>query len=155
MTKLNKTDNADEKRELLRHIVVVGAYLKRRNNLVLVNEQDGMIKAEELDLSIKEMMKNLQFAGVNCAASVQLDGEIPSNMAMQLFDFCEHVVENAFDGLTYLLARFFSRENEYICCVDAVCSFDLTKLASDRITVSRTEEGYYTLSFKIEGGAVE
>ena len=114
-----------------------------------------MIRAEELDLSIKEMMKNLQIAGVNCAASVQLDGAIPSGIVMQLFDFYEHVVENAFDGLTYLLARFFSRENTYFCCVDAVCSFDLTVLASDRITVSRTEEGYYTLSFKIEGGAVE
>lgn len=152
LTKLNKTENADEKRELLRHIVVVGAYLKRRNNLVLVNEQDGMIKAEELDLSIKEMMKNLQIAGVNCAASVQLDGEIPSNIVMQLFDFYEYVVENAFDGLTYLLARFFRRENDYICCVDAVSGCDLTLLASDRVSVSITEEGYYMLSFKAEGG---
>ena len=153
LTQLSKTEQADEKRKLLRHIVVVGAYLKRRNNLVLLNEQDGMIKAEELDLSIKEMMKNLQIAGVNCAASVQLDGEIPSGIVMQLFDFYEYVVENALDGLTYLLARFFRRENDYICCVDAVCSIDLTELASDMVSVSITEEGYYTLSFKSEGGA--
>ena len=44
LTKLVKTDDANEKSELLRRIVVVGAYLKRRNNLILVSEQDGMIK---------------------------------------------------------------------------------------------------------------
>ena len=152
LTRINSTEDTAKKRELLRRIVVVGAYLKRRNNLVLLNEQDGMIKAEELELSIKEMMKNLQIAGVSCAASIQLSGEIPSNIVMQLFDFYEYVLENTFDGLTYLLARFFTRENDYICCVDVVCNFDLTALASDRISVSIAEEGYYTLSFKTEGG---
>jgi hypothetical protein len=148
-----ETDDADEKQELLRRIVVVGAYLKRRNNLILVSEQDGMINEEELNLSIKEMMKNLQIAGVSCAASVQFDRKIPSDVVMRLFDFYEFVVENAFDGLTYLLARFFSRDGSFYCCVDAMCSVDLTALATDTVSVSVTDENYYTLSFKTEGGA--
>ena len=152
LTKLSETDNQDEKRELLRRIVVVGAYLKRRNNLVLVSEQDGMIKEEELNLSIKEMMKNLQIAGVSCASSVQFERDIPSDVVMQLFDFYEYVVENAFDGLTYLLARFFSRDNSFYCCVDAVCSLDLTAFATDTVSVSVTDENYCTFSFKAEGG---
>lgn len=152
LTKLCETDNTNEKRELLRKIVVVGTYLKRRNNLILVNEQEGMIKEEELTLSIEEMMKNLQIAGVNCAASVKFDMDIPSDMVMQLFDFYEQVVEHSFDGLTFLLARFFSREGRFYCCVDAVCSLDLTALATDTVAVSITDENYYTLSFKAEGG---
>lgn len=153
LTKLAETDDAEEKRELLRRIVVVGAYLKRRNNLILVSEQDGMINEEELNLSIKEMMKNLQIAGVSCAASVQFDRDIPSAVVMRLFDFYEFVVENAFDGLTNLLARFFSRDGSFYCCVDAMCSVDLTALATDTVSVSVTDENYYTLSFKTEGGA--
>ena len=152
LTKLTEIEDADEKRALLCRIVVVGAYLKRRNNLVLLGEQDGMIKEEELSLSIKDMMKNLQIAGVNCAASVQFERDIPSNVVMQLFDFYEYVAENAFDGLTYLLARFFSRDDSCYCCVDAVCSLDLTALATDTVSVSVTDENYYTLSFKAEGG---
>jgi hypothetical protein len=131
---------------------VVGAYLKRRNNLVLVSEQDRIIKAAELELSVGEMIRNLQIAGVSCAASVQFDEDIPSDAAMQLFDFYEYVVENAFDGLRSLLARFFSREGSFWCCVDAVCSLDLTSLAADAVSVSVTDENYYTLSFKAEGG---
>ena len=152
LTKLSETDNPDEKRELLRRIVVVGAYLKRRNNLVLVSEQDGMIKEEEMNLSIKEMMNYLQIAGVTCAASVQFERDIPSDVVMQLIDFYENVVENAFDGLTNLLARFFSRDDSFYCCVDAVCSLNLTAFANDAVSVSVMDENYYTLSFKIEGG---
>lgn len=152
LTKLNETDNFDEKRELLRRIVVVGAYLKRRNNLILVSEQDGTLSQEELNLSVNEMMKNLQLAGVKCAASVEFEGGVSSDVIMQLFDFYEHVVETAFDGLSYLLARFFSRDGDFYCCVDAVCSIDLTILESETVSVSVTDENYYTLSYKAQGG---
>ena len=152
LKKLTATDEPKEKRELLRRIVVVGAYLKRRNNLVLVNEQDGIIKEEELNLSLKEMMKKLQLAGVNCASSVQFEKDLPADVAMKLFDFYEYVVENAFDGLGYLLARFFCRDNCYYACIDAVCSLDLTTLQTEEISVSESDENCFTLSFKMEGG---
>ena len=151
--KLNTTNDADEKRQLLRHIVVVGAYLKRRNNLILVSEQDGIIKEEELSLSISEIIKNLQLAGVSCAATIQFDRALPSDVAMKLLDFYEHVVENAFEHIEYLLARFFSRDNSFYCCVDTVCSIDLTALQTDMVSVSVSDENYYTLSFKIGGRA--
>ena len=152
LKKLTATDDPKEKRELLCHIVVVGAYLKRRNNLVLVHEQDGIIKEEELNLSLKEMMENLQLAGVKCASSVQFEKDLPAGVAMKLFDFYEYVVENAFDGLNYLLARFFYRDDCYYACIDAVCSLDLTALQTEEISVSESDENCYTLSFKMEGG---
>lgn len=152
LKKLTASDDPKEKRELLRHIVVVGAYLKRRNNLILVNEQDGVIKEEELSLSLNEMMKNLQLAGVNCASSVEFEKDLAASVAMKLFDFYEYVVENAFDGLNYLLARFFYRDNYYYACIDAVCSLDLTTLQTEDISVSVSDDNYYTISFKLEGG---
>jgi hypothetical protein len=152
LTELSQTDDPDQKRELLRRIVVVGAYLKRRNNLILVSEQDGMINEEELNLSIQEMIKNLQLAGIHCAGTVEFEINLPTDVAMKLFDFYEYVVENAFDGLSYLLARFFCRDGYFYACVDAVCSLDLTVLRSEQIEISMSGEGYYTLSFKTEGG---
>lgn len=152
LKKLLDTKDLQEKRELLRHIVVVGAYLKRRNNMILVKEQDGIIKEEELTLSIQEMMKNLQLAGINCACVVRFDKNIPADIAMQLFDFYEYVVENAFDGLSDLLARFFCRGDYFYACVDAVCSIDLTTLNKDDVLVSVSDENCYTLSFKLKAG---
>lgn len=144
----------EEKLQLLRRIVVVGAYLKRRNNLTLVHEQDGSIHGSELELSINEMMKNMHLAGIQCAAMVQLDRPMPAGAVMELFDFYEAVVEYAFDGLESLMARFFLRDGCYYGCVDAVCTIDLRELASSRVAVSLEEENCYTLSMRIEGGAV-
>ncbi len=152
LKKLTETDDRTEKRELLRRIVVVGAFIKRRNNLVLVNEQDGFIKEEEINLSIKEMMKNLHLAGVNCASSVQFDCDLPAHIAMNLFDFYEYVVESAFDGLSCLLARFFCRDGWYYACIDAVCSFDLTHLGTEDVSVSVSDENCYTISLRLKGG---
>jgi len=152
LKKLIDTDDASKKRELLRRIVVVGSYLKRRNNLILVNEQDGVIKAEELNLSLQEMTRNLQLAGINCGCSVQLEGNIPSDIAMKLFDFYEYVTENAFDGLSALLARFFCRDGCFFGCIDVVCTLDLTELKGENISVNISENNCYTLSYKPEEG---
>lgn len=152
LKELIETDDGCRQKDLLRRIVVVGAYLKRRNNLILVYEQDGMIREEELELSISEMMRNLQLAGVDCACAVQFGQDLPADVAMSLFDFYEHVVEFAFDGLSSLLARLFFRDGSFYCCIDAVCSRDLRELQTDQLMVSVSEENSYTLAFRIEGG---
>ncbi len=152
LSRLEQTADVKERRELLRRIVVVGAYLKRRNNLILIYEQDGFIREEELNLSIKEMMKNLRMAGVDCACSMEFDRDLPTGTAGRMFDFYEYVVENAFDGLQSLLARFFCRDGKFYACVDAMCTLDLRRLQSEEISVSLTDTDYYTLSIRIEGG---
>lgn len=148
-----ETEDETAKRELLCRIVVVGAYLKRRHNLILVNEQEGIIREEELDLSIQEMIKNLRLAGIDCACAVNTGRDIPSDAAMKLLDFYESIVEFAFDGLESLLARVFCRGESFYMSIDAVCSLDLTKLQTQEISVSLFDEGCYTVSFAVEGGA--
>ena len=152
LQELSETTDAEEKKDLLRHIVVAGAYLKRRNNLILVNEQDGIIKREELRLSVEEMMKNLKLVGIECACTVEYDRDLPANVAMRLFDFYEYVTETTFDSLSSLLARFFFRDGCYYACIDAVCMQDLTRLQTEEISVSMVEENCYTISLKVEGG---
>lgn len=150
LARLTETVDATEKKQLLRRIVVVGAYLKRRNNLILVNEQDGIIREAELELSLREMMNSLLSAGIECAATVEFGRDLPAEIAMRLFDFYEYVLEHAFEGLSSLLARLFYRDGCFYACIDAVCTTDLTVL--EHVAVSKTDENCYTLSLKIEGG---
>ena len=152
LKELIRSEEPGQRKELLRRIVVVGAYLKRRNNLILVNEQNGRISAQELNLSVAEMMRNLQLAGIHSAGNVQFAQDLPADVAMRLFDFYESVVEYAFDGLGSLLARFFYRAGRYYCCVDVTCSLDLTGLRSEQVLVSQSDENCYTLALSIEGG---
>lgn len=147
-----ESGDTGEKHELLRRIVVVGAYLKRRDNLSLLIEQDGFIRAEEFELSIQEMVKNLQLAGVQCACSVQIDRTLPAHAAVSLFDFYEYVTENALMGLSSLLARFFCRNGDFYACIDAACASDLRYLGNESIAVSESEDGCTTLTLCVKGG---
>lgn len=149
------TDDAAEKHKLLCRIVAVGAYLKRRDNLSLLIEQEGAIQPEEFELSIGELVKNLQLAGIRCAGSVQLDRTLPADAAVKLFDFFEYVAENAFDGLSALLARFFCRDGDFYACVDAVSTADLRGLAGEGIVFADSGDGCATLTLCVKGGGEE
>ena len=71
---------------------------------------------------------------------------------MALLDFYEYVVEQAFDGLSSLLARFFCRESRFYACIDVLCSLDLSGLQKPGVSVSLTDENYYIISYIVEGG---
>lgn len=83
---------------------------------------------------------------------MQFESSIPSGVAMKLFDFYEFVVENTFDGLESLLARFFCRDGSFYACIDVVCTLDLTKLEDDSVSISVSDENCYTLSFCVKEG---
>ena len=53
MIEETETADTDEKRtHLLKNILVIGAYLKRRSNLVVLSDKDALLEARELELSI-------------------------------------------------------------------------------------------------------
>jgi hypothetical protein len=122
--------------------------------MVLVSENASLIKEVDLNISIIEIINDLQTVGVNCAAYVDLGKDIPTDIALKLIDFYEYVVENSFDGLSSLLVRFFFRDGHFYSCIDTVCSLDLTKLGTEQISVYESDENCYTLSVKVKGDDV-
>ena len=93
-------------------------------------------------------------AGVECAASVIFGKDLPTEVAMKLFDFYEYIIESSIDGLSSLFARFFFRDKKFYACMDVVCSIDLTEYQSEDIFVDKTDDDCYTLSCSMEGGDV-
>lgn len=151
LDRLAETEDPAMRRHLLCRIVMMGSYLKRRNNLFFVNEQEGCIREEEFRLSVDEMVRNIRLTGIECAVSVQFGREIPYDAAMELLDFCAVVIERAYSGLSCLLGRFFFRDDAYYACLDAVCSRDLAFLAGGRVEIS-AEGDCYTLTMRCGGG---
>ena len=69
--------NSDEKRRhILKKMLVIGAYLKRRSNLVFLSDKDSVLEAKELELSIGESINNLETFGVTCGFIAELSGTI-------------------------------------------------------------------------------
>lgn len=87
-------------KKMLGKIAVIGAYLKRRSNLILISDRLSHIPAEELHLCLKESTANLRLCGVTCAVRFDIEGAICATDAGVLLDFYETVTETAFEALT-------------------------------------------------------
>lgn len=102
--KLQTAEADDAAKRALGKLAVIGAYLKRRSNLIMLADSLGEIPSEELHLCLRESESNLRLYGVTCALRFELSGELPFQTAGILFDFYEAVIELALDTLTDMTA---------------------------------------------------
>ena len=98
----DRLDGAEDRksaRALHGRIAVLGAYIKRRSNLVFLSDETGAVPSRELLLCLNESVSNLRLAGMDCA--VRLDGgeSMDGGAAGRLYDFFEETVEAVWETL--------------------------------------------------------
>ena len=99
LRQLDGAEDAETARLLHGRIAVVGAYLKRRSNLVFLADQSGAVPSRELLLCLNESAANLRLTGTACAVKVELEESINGAAAGTLYDFFEAVAETAWADL--------------------------------------------------------
>ncbi len=127
LTAIQRTTDEDTAGRLLAQAIVIGTYIKRRNNLIFVGTQRGVISLQELRLCFNESIESLNLYGVECRALI--DGEILLAMeqAMQIYDLFEAVVETGMESLRSLLLSVEIRDHiEVNICVS--CKESLSSL---------------------------
>ena len=85
--------------ETLSKASAIGAYIKRRSNLVLLSKNDGEIDAFELEFCFRESLDYLKLSNTLCSMSSKCEGKILSSWAALTYDFFERVVESFPDSL--------------------------------------------------------
>lgn len=121
---LPKEENKQKARQILCRIAVIGAYLKRRSNLIFVASQQQHISAAELQSCLNESARGISLGGGRCIVSCEMmEDFIPQN-AMRLYDFFEEVVETA--GTT--ASFYITVKSEKTCCmtISVVCPENLS-----------------------------
>ena len=103
LTELKKTDDPARAERLLGQIIVIGTYIKRRNNLIFVGVQRGSISVQELRLCLNESAENLCLHGAECSALIKGDGQLSIEQATAAYALFEAVVEAELDSLRSLL----------------------------------------------------
>ena len=63
-------EDEEKRKKILGKIVVIGAYIKRRSNLILIAEQTVKISIRELELCFRETIKNLEWNHVELLKSL-------------------------------------------------------------------------------------
>ena len=121
-------EDENKREKILGKIVVIGAYIKRRSNLIFIAEQTVKFPIRELELCFRESIKNLEWNHVEAGFSTALE-EIRSEDAMQIYDFFEAVIEESLEDLLAFNVNLKRREARIIMSMSVECKTDLQEIA--------------------------
>lgn len=106
---------AEEKPETARialaHICIICAYIKRRSNLLLLNEESNRISSKELEYCLRESLDNIALNGVFTSLDSKCDGNISVEYAVKIYDFFEEIVEYFTTDITAILIHLVGKDD--------------------------------------------
>ena len=96
-------DGAEQKR-LIRRLNLEGVYVKRKSNLILVQEMKTVDLGRELKLCFKETFDNLQRGGINADFMFREIPVIGIDVALIIYDLLETLIEAFLYNMTGFIA---------------------------------------------------
>ena len=145
-------EDENKREKILGKIVVIGAYIKRRSNLIFIAEQTVKFPIRELELCFRETIKNLEWNHVEAGFSTALE-EIRSEDAMQIYDFFEAVIEESLEDLLAFNVNLKRREARIIMSMSVECKTDLQEIARRYGAYAEQDfDGSWLLSLILGGG---
>ena len=153
MIKQAETADGDEKRKLLQKMLVIGAYLKRRSNLVFLADKSSMLDANELVLTIGEAMDNLEACGISCGFRTELTETILAYQIIAMYDFFETTAERALDRICSITVYAGKRDGSLFLNINTDSTADFSDFVSDNVNVERAEDNEWKLTLRMTTGA--
>ncbi len=154
LSRLKTTNDLDEAKKLLGEIVVVGTYVKRKSNLILIFGQNDTVDARELWLCINETAKNLKLYGIDCEINFDISGELLPEITTEIYDFIEIVLENIFDFGKSVFVYVGRIDENYQVNINVQCDADLSFLTGQipMLIVECDDDGIWYLSLTFDKG---
>ena len=148
-------DDPEAEKALLCRMAVMGAYVKRRNNLLFVSESEKRIPGDELAWSVRESLRCLRLRNVDTGYSVELEEPLLFADAVRLYDTMEMALELCMDTLSELYLKVGRNGGELFLTLIVCCQSDLSSLAGPMLTVTREDQQTWELYFHFREKAGE
>lgn len=150
-----RTRNKKEKQRILNKIVILGSYIKRRKDFVLLMEGGNVIPENRLKSALDESFRSLKSGGIRGGYIVNTGREaIKGDVLVIAYDFFESVLEALLDTVTYIAFRVIRIDKELRCTVTADCVVDTLKLSLryPDMRIVRNEDGGAEYVLSLKGG---
>lgn len=151
---LKDANELTQAKKLLGEIVVIGTYVKRKSNLILICGQNDRVDGRELKLCLEETMRSLQLYGVDCSINFTVDDYLLPEVINGIYDFVEAVIEQCLKSMKSILL-FIGKENESYCVnISVQCSEDMSSL-EEKIPMlmwEHDDDGTWCLSLLFDKG---
>ncbi len=148
LTQYEAQSDPEIRRSLLAKAAVVGAYIKRRGNLMFIGEKSDVTDTAELSACLDESFANLALMGVECAIDIPGRNSIYIQDAIRVYDFFEAVTEEAMDDLRFVWLKARSLEDAVLFYLQAESRAELSALVRLADTCAY-EEGVWRFSLRI------
>ena len=149
------TETDDRKRSrLLGGAAVVGAYITRYGNLLLIGERTETADIRDLARCFDESFINLELLGVNCLHTLPSDIILATKDMLQVYRSFEAAVETSLSDLQYVWINVRESKEGIFLNMEFVCDTDLSPFASIADSFS-CEDGAYRFTFKLRKGGEE
>lgn len=129
LTQCERETSLEIARSLLARVSVIGAYVKRRGNLIFIGEKSGATDTAELSACLEESFTGLQYMEVACAMDIPEGQKIPVAGAERVYDFFESTLEAALDDLRSIWMKGRIMEKELLFFMEVESGTDLSKLS--------------------------
>ena len=135
-------------RSLLAKIGTIGAYIKRRGNLLFIEEKTEVTDMAELSACLEESFTSLKFMDVECAIAIPEGHRIAVQGAARVYDFFEAVIEAAIDNLGSVWLKGRVLEDYILFYMEVESETDLSGLAGDADSCA-CEDGVWRFTIRI------
>ena len=95
-------------------VCVIGAYMKRKSNLMLIAAEKDSMSVAELFLAYSETASYLEKAGVSCSLCKMPEMELPSGVLLYAYDELEKVIESKLPAIERVDINIIEKENSVL-----------------------------------------
>lgn len=106
----HRSSDAAFKADCRNRITMLGAYIKRYANLMLLSQESSVIEVGELGLSVSEVLRYLNFCGKPGEFLQSGDGVVPADAALKVFETFETLLEANYECLRGVFVNLSARE---------------------------------------------
>lgn len=105
------SDDTALKEECRGKITLLGAYIKRFANLMLLSQQKNVIEVGELGLSVSEVLRYLNYCGIPAEFFGNADGMVSADAALGVFEAFETLLESNYSFLRGVFVNLSSQDD--------------------------------------------
>lgn len=141
----------------MKYAGVLGAFVKRYSNLLLLSSSDGKTDSFELYLCINESFTYLRLLGISCYADIQQGIELPVSYELFMYGLFESVVESALTVLPAVLVTLRADEKGLVFYIEAANEdasvdesfFEMAKSAGFELNTDK-DDGCFFVTLRAE-----
>ena len=151
LTQYDTENDAKKREKLLAGAAVLGAYIKRYGNLLLVSHREETADIRDLSRCFEDSFVNLELLDVRCLCTLPADVILATKDMLRIYHTFETILEDCLFDLHSVWVNARERKGQFLVSIDFVCDTDLSCHKADTDLYS-CEDGTCRFTFQLQKG---